>query len=124
MAKTNKGKKSNTGWLDAIKEDTVEEPVEEAVVEVVEEVVEEPKPEPKKTNQNGSKAIVTSHRAWVFTEADVFSKPAGGVVRGNQLLIQDGPITVGKRLFYFVEVRKPDNASFKGYVESTKIKVV
>ena len=125
--------KRKKGWLDDAKPEGDPEALKHLeqllpVEEVVEEVMVEPEPEPKPVVevkvQNGSKAVVTSNRAWVFTEADVFSKPTGGVVKGNLLNILEGPIQSGKVIFYKVEVRRPHNASFTGFVLSTKLKVV
>lgn len=102
-----------------------EEPTEELVqLEVVAEepvvVAEEaPKSESSKKNQNGTKAIVTSIRAFVFCDPDIFSRAIDAVMRGNQLNV----IEVLDEEWLHVEVRKV-NGPIEGFIQTKRVKLV
>lgn len=124
MSKKNKGNQPRMEFPSFDDEEILEEVELEPEVVAEEPVVEEPAPvvveEKPKT---GRIAIVTSLRSWIYPETDIFSKPVGGVQRGNQLNVLDGPMTCerGKQWFR-VEQRNP-KGHVQGFIELVRVKV-
>jgi len=93
-------------------------------VEVEPEVEIEPEPAAKQSTQNGiGRLKVTSLRAWVYPEPDIFTEPVGGVARGNLIVLLDANPLIdadGKRQWYEVEIRRVEGP-IHGYIETTRV---